>query len=155
MGYKGLASTPPCGFGSRFWKVRVSWILARGFAFVFHLGILMFQPQFLSLQTHRLQSITPPVSNYPLKMWVSAGLSVKILQLEHRKSSLDAVENAKLMIIACFCSPATLNAGVIQYGFTVSYSPLVHPLTGCLPPAVYLNSMASGLIMWVLELHSI
>lgn len=42
--------------------------------FVFHLGILTFQLQFQNLQTHRLQSIIPPVSNYPLKTWVSAGV---------------------------------------------------------------------------------
>lgn len=58
------------------------WSLPEFFVFVFPLGILMFQQQFLNLQTHKLLSITPPVSNCPLKMWVSAGLSVKMLQLD-------------------------------------------------------------------------
>lgn len=75
----------PRGFWVLNLKLQCQESLPECLVLVFHLGMLIFQLRFLNLQTHRLQSITPPVSNYPLKMWVSAGLSVRVLQLKHRK----------------------------------------------------------------------
>lgn len=55
-------------WGLEFEKLEYHGSLTEFFGFGFLLGILTFQPRFLSLQTHRLQNIIPPVSNCPLKM---------------------------------------------------------------------------------------
>lgn len=55
-------------WGLDFEKLEYRGSLTECFGLGFHLGILTLQPQPLSLQTRRLQNITPPVSNCPLKM---------------------------------------------------------------------------------------
>lgn len=102
--------------GSRFWKDPVSLILARVVFFFFPLGMLMFQLRFLSLQTRRLLSITPPVSNCLLKTWVSAGLSSDDFAAwsERRSSPLDSVENAWSVIVHFYSLVTLLSAGVFS-----------------------------------------
>ena len=104
--------------GLDFEKIQCRWSLPELFVFCFSfpLGMLMFQLRFLSLQTHRLLSITPPVSNCLLKMWVSAGLiSEDFAAWSERKSRLlDSVENAWSVIVHFYSLATLLSAGVFS-----------------------------------------
>ena len=91
-----------CGFASpQHLLVSTSGCSTAPILFVFPLGMLTFQLQCPSLQTHRLLNITLPVSNCLLKMWVSAGLISEGFAAwsERRSGLLGSVETARSVMV--------------------------------------------------------
>lgn len=129
-------------YGSRFWKFKLSWILARVVCFCFPFRIIdvsATMPKFTNTQITEHYSTCIKLSTENVSIcWFSTEDVIPWSQ--GQSSYLVSVENAQSMMmilqwVILVLVVSTRSAG----GFTVSSRPVVHLLRGCLLSAVYLE----------------